>query len=259
MRVTFLASLAVMLLACQLPGAPEDESDQASPSSATRIDLRGGRHTASRNPRVTRRQSRKITSDADVPPSDGLKKVKSERNVTPFHFFTFHSSRLPGSKHARRRVRIALGEPRRPERVHVEGRRPAVGDDLGEQLAQRRRVHHAVAGGAVHQEEIRAAGRGAENGVLVGRHLVESRPAGRRIDLGTPQHRHPPVRLSRHLPRPTRDPPRRRTDGPRRPASARAGARGRRAPGGGIRRPRRSSSASSREAGRRARWPRPGV
>jgi len=37
MRVTFLASLAVMLLACQLPGAPEDEEvlDQASSSSAT--------------------------------------------------------------------------------------------------------------------------------------------------------------------------------------------------------------------------------
>lgn len=37
MRVTFLALLAVMLLACQLPGAPEDEAmlDQLSPSSAT--------------------------------------------------------------------------------------------------------------------------------------------------------------------------------------------------------------------------------
>lgn len=37
MRVTFLASLAVMLLACQLPDAPEDEAklDQASPPSAT--------------------------------------------------------------------------------------------------------------------------------------------------------------------------------------------------------------------------------
>jgi hypothetical protein len=37
MRVTFLASLAVMLRACQLPGAPEDEEmpDQVSPSSAT--------------------------------------------------------------------------------------------------------------------------------------------------------------------------------------------------------------------------------
>ena len=37
MRVTFLAPLAVMLLACQLPGAPENDEmlDQATPSSAT--------------------------------------------------------------------------------------------------------------------------------------------------------------------------------------------------------------------------------
>lgn len=39
MRVTFLAPLAVMLLACQLPGAPEDEAmlDQASPTTQIRF------------------------------------------------------------------------------------------------------------------------------------------------------------------------------------------------------------------------------
>ena len=141
----------------------------------------------------------------------------------------------------------------------VERRGLAVGHDLGEEVAQRGRVHDAVAGGAVHQKEVGAAGRGAEDGVLVGRHLVQPRPAGRRIDRGAAQHRHPPVRHGRHLPRPTPDPPSRRTDGPRRPAWARAAARGRRAPGGGSRRPRRSSSASSREAGRMAPWPRPGA
>ena len=42
MRVTLLAPLAVMLLACQLPGAPEDDDrfDQPLSSSAT-TQIRG--------------------------------------------------------------------------------------------------------------------------------------------------------------------------------------------------------------------------
>lgn len=61
-------------------------------------------------------------------------------------------------------------------------RRFLAGDELCEELAKRRRVHDAVSGGTVGEEEIREAVSAAEEGVTVGRHFVQAGPAFVAID-----------------------------------------------------------------------------
>lgn len=54
-------------------------------------------------------------------------------------------SQRDGSQQPGHRIPVPLGKTRRPERRRVECRRTAVEDDLGQQVAQRRGVHHPVA------------------------------------------------------------------------------------------------------------------
>ena len=144
---------------------------------------------------------------------------------------------------------------RRPERVHVERSRRPVGRSSRRaagpaRASASRRARRSRSPG--RDWGSRARGQGWRACRATSRRARPSRPprsiaARRRTAPAGAPWRSPAA--------PTPDPPSRRTAGPRRPASARAGAPGRRAPGGGIRPPRRSSSASSREqvAGRGGR------
>src|SRR5437899_5621931 len=55
-------------------------------------------------------------------------------------------------------------------------------DQLGGERSQRRSVHHAVPRRAVHQDQVFAPGGAAQEGMTVGRHLVQAGPAVRTID-----------------------------------------------------------------------------
>src|SRR5437764_554043 len=99
----------------------------------------------------------------------------------------------------RRAVRSSFGEARRPQRLHVERTRLAVHDDLGQQLPERRRVHDAVPGGGVAEVQVVAFRRAAEQRVLVGRHLVQTRPGPGRVHGDSGKRWHPLRGLFPHL------------------------------------------------------------
>src|ERR671911_26372 len=104
-----------------------------------------------------------------------------------------------GLQHLRNRVQIPLPKPARPERTDVYRRGYAVAYYLRQELAQGRRMHHPMPRAAIQQEQVGAARVSAENGVLVGRDLVESRPAGGPVYGRATHDRHPPVGLCDHL------------------------------------------------------------
>src|SRR5918992_916449 len=103
-----------------------------------------------------------------------------------------------GLQHLRNRVQIPLPKPARPERTYAARRGRAVAYYLRQELAQGRRMHHPVPRAAIQQEQVGAAWGSAENGVLVGRDLVESRPAGVPVYGRATHDRHPAVRLCDH-------------------------------------------------------------
>src|SRR2546428_10431631 len=76
---------------------------------------------------------------------------------------------------------LSLRKSGRTKGANID-RRFSFHDHLGDQLADRWRVHDAVARRSVREEEVVDAGRGSKEHVTIGRHLVEAGPALCAID-----------------------------------------------------------------------------
>src|ERR1700749_4611076 len=96
----------------------------------------------------------------------------------------------PALKQVRAFVRLAFVEACGSQFMNVERCGFAVDDYFGEQLAERGRVHDAVAGGAVGEVEVLKPFGAAEERVPVGRHLVEPGPTSAALDFDALQTRH---------------------------------------------------------------------
>src|SRR5947209_818267 len=92
--------------------------------------------------------------------------------------------------------KVELVEAVRSKGAHVECGGRAVEDELGEELAERGRVHDAVARRAVGEVEVLKTRRATQKRVLVRRHLVESGPASLPVNQRPPQTRHALVRAA---------------------------------------------------------------